>query len=75
MYALALIFALSGNETKGEVIGVFSSQLQCESASQSYTSRAQCYFLDPQGGLKEIERQDITNASVKSTPTQQRPSL
>lgn len=44
MYALALIFSLAGNGEKSEVIGVFSSRLECEAASQSQSSRTQCFF-------------------------------
>lgn len=75
MYALALVFALTGGETKSEVIGVFSNRQQCEEVSEAYTSRTQCYFLDPQKGLMEIAPQDTPSSNMKNAATQQSPSL
>ena len=54
MYALALIFSLAGNGEKSEVIGVYSSRLECEAASQSQSSRTRCFFLDPEKGLVDV---------------------
>lgn len=62
MYALALIFALSGNQTQKEIIGVFSTQLQCEAASRSQSSATRCYLLDPEKGMVEIDSPVITGS-------------
>ena len=55
MSVLALIFALSNNTTKSEVIGAFSDLAQCETASLAYSSKTKCYFIDPQKGMLEVD--------------------
>ncbi|HCC5836966.1 hypothetical protein [Citrobacter farmeri] len=65
MYALALIFTLAGNGEKSEVIGVFSSSLECEAASQSQSSRTRCFFLDPEKGLVDIASHSDNDKNLK----------
>ena len=65
MYALALIFTLSASDVKSEVIGVFRTLQECESASQDRSSRTQCFFIDPDKGLVDIESHDTGDLSRK----------
>ncbi|AKE59674.1 hypothetical protein PU088_000111 [Citrobacter farmeri] len=63
MYVLALVFALSGNNTKSEVIGAFTDYSQCEAASQAHSSKTKCYFLDPQKGMQEVNVSDTPHSN------------
>lgn len=65
MYVLALIFALSNNTTKSEVIGAFSDLAQCETASLAYSSKTKCYFIDPQKGMQEVDNINTQNLQKK----------
>ncbi|MDB2182810.1 hypothetical protein [Citrobacter farmeri] len=67
MYALALIFTLSSTDVSPEVIGVFKTLPQCESASETQSSRTQCFFIDPDKGLVDIENHDTDNANKEAT--------
>ncbi|MEJ5074028.1 DUF1482 family protein [Enterobacter ludwigii] len=51
MYGLVLIISFATGATQSNVIGVYSSQEQCEAASQSHPSNTHCAFIDPDKGL------------------------
>lgn len=62
MYVLVLIFIISGNNSKGEIIGAFSSLSQCKEVAITYSSRARCYYLDqqnPHNGLTETDFPEV----------------
>lgn len=63
MYVLALVFALTGNNTKSEVIGAFTHYPECEAASQAYSSKTKCYFLDPQKGMQEVNASNTRHSN------------
>lgn len=65
MYALALIFTLTTTDVSSEVIGVFKTLPQCEAASETQSSRTQCFFIDPDKGLVDIENHDTGDLSRK----------
>lgn len=65
MYALALIFTLTTTDITPEVIGVFKTLPQCEAASETQSSRTQCFFIDPDKGLVDIENHDTGDLSRK----------
>ncbi|HDZ8013772.1 DUF1482 family protein [Citrobacter amalonaticus] len=67
MYALALIFTLTTTDVTPEVIGVFKTLPQCEAASETQSSRTQCFFIDPEKGLVDIENHNTSGAYKEAT--------
>ncbi|HAU5637836.1 hypothetical protein [Citrobacter amalonaticus] len=65
MYALALIFTLATTDNSPEVIGVFRTLQQCEAASESQSSRTQCFFIDPEKGLVAAKLHDVNDTNLK----------
>lgn len=65
MYALALIFTLSATDVKSEVIGVFRTQQECEAASETQSSRTQCFFIDPEKGLMDAKLHDANGTNLR----------
>ncbi|HEF0024805.1 hypothetical protein WIA93_11225 [Citrobacter amalonaticus] len=67
MYALALIFTLTTTDITPEVIGVFKTLSQCEAASETQSSRTQCFFIDPDKGLVDIDNHNTSDAYKEAT--------
>ncbi|EML9985670.1 DUF1482 family protein [Citrobacter amalonaticus] len=65
MYALALIFTLTTTDITPEVIGVFKTLSQCEAASETQSSRTQCFFIDPEKGLVDAKLHDVNGTNLK----------
>nr|WP_159464134.1 DUF1482 family protein [Scandinavium goeteborgense] len=55
MYGLVLIISFATGATQSNVIGVYSSQEQCEAASQSHPSNTHCAYIDPDKGLLAVK--------------------
>ncbi|WP_253030791.1 YebW family protein [Escherichia coli] len=56
MFALALVFILSGEDIKSEIIGVYHSLSECQAASKLQSSATRCYYLDPEKGIVEPDK-------------------
>ncbi|WP_436856792.1 hypothetical protein [Citrobacter tructae] len=63
MYVLALVASLSGDYIKSDIIGAYTDLKQCEVVSETYSSRAKCFYLDPKKGL-----QDVNSPTLSPSP-------